>query len=361
MNPYKNLPAQSFWKAVVQSENAQAVKFDCGQKFTFAATDAFVTAGSCFAQHFAKKLTERGGNVLVAEQRHPLTPENSDHGYNLFSARYGNIYTARQLLEMLEQAFALRPTVYDFAKRDDGRWVDMLRPRAVPMGFSSEEQGRADRDYHLAMVRKLIGEMNIFVFTLGLTETWVNTEHGYCYPVVPGAIAGDFLADTHAFKNFSFTEVVDDLRAIIKIITAQNAAVKILLTVSPVGLVATAEQRNVLVSTVASKSILRAAAEQIIGEYAQVDYFPSFEIITSPYNQGKFWAEGLRDVTEKGVNCVMEIFFNARMPDFAQQISLQIKQPELISNEFDSALEKAITEECDEMFLDPSLRSRKGE
>src|SRR3990167_9030750 len=85
MNPYKNLPAQNFWKAVVQSENAQAVQFDCGQKFTFSAADSFVTAGSCFAQHFAKKLTERGGNVLIAEQRHPLIPESSDHGYNLFS------------------------------------------------------------------------------------------------------------------------------------------------------------------------------------------------------------------------------------------------------------------------------------
>jgi hypothetical protein len=358
MNPYEQLPTQSFWKAVIHATPPHAVQFDCGKKFTFPPTAAFVTAGSCFAQHFAKKLAERGGNVLIAEQRHPLTAENSAHGYNIFSARYGNIYTTRQLLEILQQAFAIRPTIYDFGTRDDGRWVDMLRPRAVPMGFSSEEQGRADRDFHLAMVRKLISEMDVLVFTLGLTETWVNSEQNYCYPVVPGAIAGEFIESKHTFKNLNFNEVTEDLRAILQIIASHNIDTKVILTVSPVGLVATVEQRNVLVSTSASKSILRAAADEIVREFTHVDYFPSFEIITSPYTQGNFWAEGLRDVTEKGVDCVMGIFFDSRMPDFHQQ-TISPQQPTIINPSIENALEKAITEECDEMFLDPSLRSRK--
>jgi hypothetical protein len=357
MNPYEKLPAQSFWKAVIHAENIHAAQLDCGKKFTLSSTAAFVTAGSCFAQHFAKKLADRGGNILIAEQRHPLTAENSAHGYNIFSARYGNIYTARQLLELLQQAFSIRPAIYDFGTRDDGRWVDLLRPRAVPMGFSSEEQGRADRDYHLAMVRKLISEMNVLVFTLGLTETWINTEYNYCYPVVPGAIAGEFIESKHVFKNLNFNEITDDLRAILQIIASHNVGAKVILTVSPVGLVATVEQRNVLVSTSASKSILRAAADQIVCEFAHVDYFPSFEIITNPYSQGSFWAEGLRDVTEKGVDCVMEIFFDSRMPDF-QQANTSPQQSTVVNPSIEVALEKAITEECDEMFLDPSLRSR---
>jgi len=333
------------------------VNFDCGRKFSFSPENSFVTAGSCFAQHFAQQLIARGGKVLIGEQRHPLIPAESEHGYGVFSARYGNIYTVRQLLEMLEQAFGIRTTIYDTAQRKDGRWVDMLRPRAVPMGFSSREHACADRDYHLYAVRQLFKDMDVFVFTLGLTETWVNIDHNYCYPVVPGAIAGDFSPQSHVFKNLSFTESVDDLRKVIEIIAAINSTVRILFTVSPVGLVATAEPRSVIVSTSASKSILRAAVDEVTRGQEGVDYFPSYEIITSPYSEGRFWAEGLRDVTESGVATVMQIFFNSRMPGLVPH---SLPEPDNTRSEderFEREFEKAMTKECDEMFLDPALRS----
>ncbi len=358
MNPYANLPRQSFWKASMQSPGALDVDFDCGRKFTFSVTDSFVTAGSCFAQHFANRLTARGGNVLIAEQRHPMVPESCEHGYGLFSARYGNIYTVRQLLEMLEQAFRIRPVHGEFSKRSDGRWVDMLRPRAVPMGFSSKAQACADRNYHLYTVSEMIRKMNVFVFTTGLTEAWINTIDNYCYPVVPGVVAGVFLPDSHRFHNFTFAETVDDLQKVINIIFANNSAARILLTVSPVGLVATAEPRSVIVSTVASKSILRAAIEEVIKNNPGVDYFPSYEIITSPYGGAQFWADGLRDVTEKGVETVMDVFFHSRMPYLREQVKTHSETQLSLSKEFEEKLEKALTDECDEMFLDPALRSK---
>jgi len=355
MNPYAGLPSAQFWKASVESPSALGVDFDFGKKFSFTKDDIFVTAGSCFAQHFAKQLSLRGGKVLQAEQRHPIVPEESEHGYGAFSARYGNVYTVRQLRELLEQAIGLRAPVYEMAQRKDERWVDMLRPRAVPMGFSSHEHACADRDYHLHAVRKMLNDMDVFVFTLGLTETWLNTVGDYCYPVVPGAIAGEFVPGRHAFRNFRVSETVADLEWVIDLITQYNHAARILFTVSPVGLVATAEQRSVIVSTLASKSILRAAVDEVVGTHPQVDYFPSYEIITSSYSQGRFWAEGLRDVTENGVATVMEVFFNSRMP-------LIDTQPTPVQHQHDDdigrKLEKAVTEECDEMFLDPALRSR---
>lgn len=358
MNPYANLPRQSFWKASMQSPTALEVDFDCGRKFTFSVTDSFVTAGSCFAQHFANRLIARGGNVLIAEQRHPMVPESCDHGYGLFSARYGNIYTVRQLLEMLEQAFCIRPMLGEFSKRSDGRWVDMLRPRAVPMGYSSKEQAFADRNYHLYAVSEMIRNLDVFVFTTGLTESWVNTIDNYCYPVVPGAVAGVFLPDIHRFHNFTFAETVDDLQKVINIISTNNAAARILLTVSPVSLVATAEPRSVIVSTVASKSILRASIEEVIKNNPGVDYFPSYEIITSPYGRAQFWAEGLRDVTEKGVETVMDVFFHSRLPNLCGQVTTHSEKQLSQGNEFGKKLEKALTDECDEMFLDPALRSK---
>jgi hypothetical protein len=359
MNPYDRLPRQNFWKASAQSSSEIEVDFDCGRKFGFSGSDSFATAGSCFAQHFARQMTARGGKVLIAEKRHPLVPQESEHGYELFSARYGNIYTVQQLLELLEQAVGGRGPIHEYAVRTDGRWVDMLRPRAVPMGFPDIEHARADRQFHLHAVAEMLRDMDVFVFTLGLTEAWTNGRHGYCYPVVPGAIAGDFSAEDHRFVNYSFGDVTRGLRNVIDLVSRANPAARILFTVSPVGLVATAEPRNVMVSTSASKSILRAAIDEVVRQYEAVDYFPSYEIITGPYGRGRYWAEGLRDVTGAGVETVMDVFFHSRLHDLSQRPcgSVSAGAPAADPAMADiGKLAAALNDECDEMFLDPALR-----
>jgi hypothetical protein len=46
-----------------------------------------------------------GFNYFVAEQAQGLSPEQARaNGYGVFSARYGNIYTVRQLLQLFERA-----------------------------------------------------------------------------------------------------------------------------------------------------------------------------------------------------------------------------------------------------------------
>jgi hypothetical protein len=356
MNPYDALPFQNFWKASAQTGNLLNADFDHGYKFTFTSGDIFAIAGSCFAQHIGKHLIQRGGNVLFSERRHPLFPKELEHGYELFSARYGNIYTARQLLELLEQALGKRRTIKEWGLRGDGRIVDMLRPRAAPRGFPNTTDAEADRDYHLHAVNNMLQQMTVFVFTLGLTETWLNAIDGYCYPVVPGAIAGTFSPNLHIFKNFNVREVIDDLRKVIELIHQVNCNAHILFTISPVGLVATAEQRSVMVSTIASKSILRAAVDTVLKEYEFVDYFPSYEIITGPLGRGRFWEKDGRSVTKEGVETVMNIFFQSRMSGLnSASINLDQQNP-VDASQIDNDLQQLLNTECDEVFLDPSHR-----
>jgi len=359
MTPYDSLPRQNFWKASAQLAGEVEVDFDFGRKFTFAATNTFATAGSCFAQHFSRHLAARGGNLLVAEDRHPLVPADREHGFGIFSARYGNIYTVRHLRELIDQALGLRGTIREFARRQDGRWIDMLRPRAIPMGFGNPDHAHADRQYHLHAVRQMIEELDVFVFTLGLTEAWENVRQSYCYPVVPGAIAGEFSPDQHRFINYSFGEVVADLRHVIELIGSVNRDARILFTVSPVGLVATAEGRNVMVSTSASKSILRAAVDEVVREHPAADYFPSFEIITGPYGRGRYWADGCREVTSRGVEVVMEVFVQSRLPALGKSPMERPVTAPAGNSALDSQLQAALGTECDELFLDPSMRVRQ--
>jgi hypothetical protein len=87
-----------------------------------------------------------------------------------------------------------------------------------------------------------------------------------------------------------------------------NPHVNVILTVSPVPLIATYENRHVLSSTTYSKAALRVAADAIERKHKHVNYFPSYEIITSPTAQGRYFMDDLRSVTESGVNHVMRIF-----------------------------------------------------
>src|SRR6202043_1490050 len=101
------------------------------------------------------------------------------------------------------------------------------------------------------------------------------------------------------------------LSEVVATITSVNPSVRFLLTVSPVPLTATKSGAHVLVATMHSKSILRAVAGQLAQQRANVDYFPSYEIISSPCFGGWFFETNRREVSAAGVNFVMDTFFRS--------------------------------------------------
>jgi hypothetical protein len=56
---------------------------------------------------------------------------------------------------------------------------------------------------------------------------------------------------------------------------------KILLTVSPVPLTKTFTNEDAVVANSYSKSVLRVCAQELKERHPEVDYFPSFEIVSS--------------------------------------------------------------------------------
>ena len=351
MNPYSALPPQHYWKRQIEGVDLAAIDYDPAPKWTFdLAKDRFATAGSCFAQHFARALREAGGLYAESETRHPLVPEDAGHGYGLFSARYGNIYTTRQLRELLEQALGERPMIEDIFN-DKGRWLDLVRMRAIPDGFSSREECLADRRYHLRRVKALFDQCDVFVFTLGLTEGWENRTLGHCYPICPGVIEGAFKPDTHRFVNQDYDSCLADLRRSIELVHAANPKIQILLTVSPVMLVASFESRGALQSSIASKAILRAVADRCVRDFDYVDYFPSFDIITGPQAAGRFYQPDLRDVTPDGVALVMDVFFRRRCINVPTLKPAPVVPAKLWQSQAESVMQKAMQTECDEILL----------
>ncbi|MEM7733868.1 MAG: GSCFA domain-containing protein [Pseudomonadota bacterium] len=75
-------------------------------------------------------------------------------------------------------------------------------------------------------------------------------------------------------------DVLDGLRQLYALLTAgRTKPLKFLVTVSPVGLVATFRDQDVLVANCYSKSVQRAAVEAFVAEH-DAHYFPSYEYVT---------------------------------------------------------------------------------
>jgi hypothetical protein len=309
VSPYTNRPARTFWKTGVANDLPTRTGL-YRKRFEIEKTDRIATAGSCFAQHIARNLRQRGYRVLDTEPAPRLLPPEIAvrFGYGLYSARYGNIYTSRQLLQLLQEAFEGRDPGA-IAWERDGRYFDALRPGVEPQGLASAEEVLKHRAAHLAKVVKLFRQTDVFVFTFGLTETWIDTASGTAFPTAPGTIAGSFDAERFAFLNLDQKDVWRDCLAVRRILREINPAMRFLVTVSPVPLTATATDSHILAATVYSKSVLRAVAGRLYDKFPDVDYFPSYEIIGTPFMRTVFYTEGLREVADEGVQAVMQTFF----------------------------------------------------
>lgn len=310
-HPYAGRPEHGFWRSLPK-EAWGSLQPALPAKFKIARQDQVATAGSCFAQHLNRRLGERGTPILTAEPPHPmLHPAYAEqNGYGLFSARYGNIYTFRQLLELAEQAFGLRQPIHDHTN-DGGKIFDLLRPRMQSEGFFCVEEARADREYHLTRVRAMFETLDVFIFTVGLTETWINRELGHCYPACPGTVRGVYDPQRYAPVNLRHAECAADLQRFLAILRDANQTARLILTVSPVALVATHQDQHVLVATTYSKSTLRSVCGEAAAGSDAVEYFPSYEIIASAASRGIYLQDDLREVSADGVDHVMRCFFGA--------------------------------------------------
>jgi hypothetical protein len=312
LNPYDGLPPRAFWRSAVTEGDPATPQGLWQPRFALLPGTRIATAGSCFAQNLRAPLSAAGLTVVDTEPPLPgLTAEDARrHGYGLFSARYGNIYTARHLCQLVRDITERRADAADVWFRD-GRAFDALRPGVEPGGLADADEVIAHRLHHLDRAGEALAGAEVLVFTLGLTETWMDAATGRVYPTAPGVLADPPRGRDIRFHNHSFAEVLADLRAALDMLRGFNHGLRLLLTVSPVPLTATAAGGHVLAATTYSKAVLRAVAGEMAGQDG-VDYFPSYEIITNPAARGRFHAPNLRSMTAEGVAAVMAAFLAAQ-------------------------------------------------
>lgn len=351
-HPYASLPPDRFWRTGVAEVAMREISGLWQPKMRIRPHTRIVTAGSCFAQHFGRALVARryrwldfepGPPGLTAAQRH-------DYHYGTFSFRTGNIYTPRMLYQWLTWALEdVAPP--EEVWQSEGRFYDPFRPAIEPGGFASIEELRNSRQVTLAAIRQAVTTAQVFVFTMGLTEAWQNRKTGAEYAVCPGTIVGEFDPAAHVFVNHRFAALLSDMKAVIQLLAKANRTLRLLLTVSPVPLTATASGQHVLTASSHSKSLLRAVASDLSETFRQVDYFPSYEIVTHPAYRGQFFAPNLRSVLTEGVDHVMTCFFRDQAAKFAVPVPQTLAPAASAPPETEPEVTEAEELRCEEEIL----------
>jgi hypothetical protein len=311
-HPYLTLPARSFWRPAVAEPAPSSIEDLWTPKFGLDPQDPIVTAGSCFAARIGSELRQRGMTWFDAEPAPAdLSPgQRLERHYGEFSFRTGTIYTPALLLQWVSWALQ-RSTPPVGAWREEDRWYDAYRPSVEPEGHTSLQEMLDARAVTLSAIRTAVSSASCLIFTLGLTEAWRDRADGTVLPTCPGTVRGAFDRDRHEFHNYTFTELQGDLGEAITLMRSVNPALRVLITVSPQPLTATATGGHALVANTYTKSVLRAVAGELALADALVDYFPSYELITGIPFKSAFYAPNLRSVTDEGVAFVMSHFMRA--------------------------------------------------
>jgi hypothetical protein len=192
----------------------------------------------------------------------------------------------------------------------EDRWVT---PSAVidPFRPGLRYPARSGREFallttqHLGKTREAFEQATVFILTLGLTEAWISRLDGAVFSACPGTVAGSFDPDRHEFRNFDAAEATADLREFTWLLRSINPGVRIILTVSPVPLTATATGDHVLTASIYSKSVLRVAAAELARLEPEIAYFPAYEIVTGPQAPDGFFEANRRNVSAAGIKAVV--------------------------------------------------------
>jgi hypothetical protein len=300
------------------------LQVDHRAKFQIDPSWPIFTMGSCFAREVENVLMMRGLSLVT--KGHGVPAEHFET-WNATTGRGGgaaggelsrgalNKYSVRSMTHELKRV------LLDESYPNDGlielaadQWFD---PHASGLRLLDRETAFANRK-RLTAATATIKQARICFFTLGLTETWLDSETGLAMNTHPGPAWLARMPERFRFIDYGYDETLADMLSIIEMIrTHCHPEMRFVVTVSPVPLGATFKDADVIVANSASKSVLRAVAEELYRRFDFVDYFPSYEIVLNSPRALAFQEDQLH-VARDMVAGVMSAFERSYFSETAQ-------------------------------------------
>ncbi|MFK7921160.1 MAG: GSCFA domain-containing protein [Bacteroidia bacterium] len=250
-----------------------------------------LSLGSCFAERIGRRL-ELGK-------------------FTVLSNPMGIFYHPLALTKLLRMALGLLATPEPRFAEHLGLWHSFdLHGRYREMD-RSVLQGSIDKD--LEVLRTHLAKTDTLLLTLGTAWIYETLSDGKMV-----ANCHKYPASTFQKRLLSVEEVVSDYKNLFAELKKLRPKLNVILTVSPVR-----HQRDSLVLSSVSKSVLRLSAHQLSEQLADVYYYPAFELLMDDLRDYRFYANDLLHPNEQGEQYVWEhfgaSFFNDKTQDLLKR------------------------------------------
>lgn len=238
--------------------------------FTLDGSAKVFTIGSCFARNIEIVLAKHAVDLPTMSFR--VDESEWPHRPNGLLNQYNPGTTSQRILAATGEWQEPAETIVE----SDGGYMDLSLPGGSPVTYERATERRREID---GVYAHLTGS-DLVIITLGLVEAWFDHEAGAYLNKMPGVRYVKKNADRYSFRRLNVAESLDMLdRAISSLISC--GVERVLLTVSPVPLGTTFTSDDAVAANSYSKSVLRVCADELTNKYQEVDYFPSYEIVTS--------------------------------------------------------------------------------
>src|SRR5436190_14331591 len=273
-------------------------------KFRFRRDDKFYAIGSCFARGLENALARYKMAVeSAAPEFAKLQPANKEVSGLGFTNKY-NTYSILNELRWVLDPDAVFP-VDSIVPLTETTWYD---PHTTPMlDFVSREE-TLERRALLQMVTERIKRCRAVIVTLGLAELCRDVQADVYLNCTPIPSLFKTEPGRYEFHLTGFAENLANLEAIHALLTEYgHPDFHIVVTVSPVPLMNTFSTMDIVVAYTWTKSLLISVSQKWATTHANVDYFPSYEIVQSS-DRAAAWERDLRHVRGAGAQHIMELF-----------------------------------------------------
>jgi hypothetical protein len=273
-------------------------------QFKLSREDKLFAIGSCFARGIERALVSRNMDVLSAAEEfssfQPRTKEVTGLG---FTNKYNTFAIHNELRWALDPHSEFpKDSIVDIG---DDLFCD---PHITPtLELAGLEETLRRRSLIQKVTRRIV-QCRVVIITLGLVEVWRDMETDTFVNATPLGEVFRSYPTRYEFQVSDFTENYANLESIHGLLTKfGHPDLHVVVTVSPVPLMATFSSQDVVSANTYSKAVLRTAAQEWAAAHDNVHYFPSYEIVQNS-ERSITWLEDLRHVQGKVVNHIMSSF-----------------------------------------------------
>lgn len=281
-------------------------------EFRISRQDHLYAIGSCFARGIEKSLKGRGFAVESAASdfdRFAVTP-----GAPVTALGFTNKYTTYSIFN--ELSWALDPG----ASFPEASLVDLDAQRCIDPHINPtlpvvDRASTLERRRIISDVTRRIRECRVVFMTLGLVEVWYDTLAGVHLNTTPSKEMLQLHPGRYEFMVSNYLQNLANMERVHALLSAfGHPDLRMVVTTSPVPLQATYSGRDIVTANTYSKSTLRAVAQDFADGHANVQYFPSYEMVMNS-ERSAAWEDDYRHVTGPMTNHVMDVFMRNFVAD----------------------------------------------